>query len=70
MASVHIQYWALTLSAYDYDIVSGSQQANPDVLSRILLPNQPSTVPLTQETVLLMETLICYSQTNQILDKP
>ena len=37
MASARIQDWALTLSAYDYDIVfkPGSKHANVDVLSRL-----------------------------------
>ena len=59
MASSRIQRWALTLSAYDYDIVfkPGSQHANADVLSRLPLPEHPTSVPLPQETVLLMEVL-------------
>ena len=59
MASSRIQRWALTLSAYDYDIVfkPGSQHANADVLSRLPLPDHPTSVPLPQETVLLMEVL-------------
>ena len=59
MASSRIQRWALTLSAYDYDIVfkPGSQHANADILSRLPLPDHPTSVPLPQETVLLMEVL-------------
>ena len=59
MASARIQRWALTLSANDYDIVfkPGTQHANADVLSRLPLPDQPSSVPLPQETILLMEAL-------------
>ena len=59
MASARIQRWALTLSAYDYDIVfkPGDQHANADVLSRLPLPDHPTNVPLPQETVLLMEIL-------------
>ena len=59
MASSRIQRWALTLSAYDYDIVfkPGSQHANADVLSRLPLPEHPTSVPFPQETVLLMEVL-------------
>ena len=59
MASARIQHWALTLSAYDYDIVfkPGSEHANTDVLSRLPLPDHPTSVPQPQETVLLMETL-------------
>ena len=59
MTSARIQRWALTLSAYDYDIVfkPGSENANADVLSRLPLPDHPTSVPQPQETVLLMETL-------------
>ena len=59
MASARIQRWALTLSAYDYDIAfkPGAQHANADVLSRLPLPDHPPSVPLPQETVFLMETL-------------
>ena len=59
MVSFRIQRWALTSSAYDYDIVfkPGSQHANADVLSRLRLPDHPTSVPLPQETVLLMEVL-------------
>ena len=48
MASSRIQRWALTLSAYDYNIVfkPGSQHANADVLSRLPLPEHPTSVPL------------------------
>ena len=59
MASSRIQHCTLTLSAYDYDIISkpGSQHANEDVLSRLSLPDHIINVPLPQETVLLMEIL-------------
>ena len=59
MASAHIQHWAFILSTYDYDIVfkPDNKHANADVLSRLLLPYHPTTVPQPQETVPLMETL-------------
>jgi len=59
MASARIQHWELTLSAYDYDIVfkPDSQHANADVLNRLPLPDHPTSIPLPQDTVLLMEAL-------------
>ena len=59
MASARIQRWALTLSAYQYDIEykPGSAHANADLLSRLPLPDAPGKVPIPGETVLLMEAL-------------
>lgn len=59
MASARNQRWALTLAAYDYHIQfkSGESNANADMLSRLPLPESPSTVPEPQETILLMEAL-------------
>ena len=59
MASARIQRWALTLSAYDYNIVYrlGTEMANADSLSRLPLPKAPASVPLPGETILLMEIL-------------
>ena len=59
MASARIQRWALTLTAYDYDIVfkPDDPHANADILSRLPLPDHSTNVPLPQETVLLMEIL-------------
>ena len=59
MASARVQRWALTLSAYDYaiDYKPGSKHANADGLSRLPLPDQPTTVPLPGELVCLVETL-------------
>ena len=42
MASVRVQHWALTLSAYDYR-VPGKEHANADMFSH-LLPVQPKEV--------------------------
>ena len=55
MASARIQRWALTLSAYSYAIAykPGGDHINVDVLSRLPLPEAPSDVPLSGETVLL-----------------
>ena len=59
LASARIQRWALTLSAYDYQIKfkAGTENANADLLSRLPLPETPAQVPEPGETVLLMETL-------------
>ena len=59
MASARIERWALTLSAYQYEIEykPGSEHANADVFSRLPLAEAPKTVPLPGDTVLLMEAL-------------
>ena len=59
LASARLQRWALTLSAYKYQIryKPGKDNSNADVLSRLPLPESPSTVPLPEETVFLMDTL-------------
>ena len=59
LASARIQCWALTLSAYDYQInyKEGSRHANADLLSRLPLPETVKDIPVPGETVLLFETL-------------
>ena len=59
LASARIQRWALTLSAYNYRIQykPGSANSNADVLSRLPLPESPSSVPVPGETIFLLETL-------------
>ena len=59
MASARIQRWALTLSAYHYDIVFklGSQNANADVLSCLPHTNNLDSGPPPHETVLLLKSL-------------
>nr|XP_055046280.1 LOW QUALITY PROTEIN: uncharacterized protein K02A2.6-like [Misgurnus anguillicaudatus] len=59
MASARIQRWALTLSAYQYHIIyrAGKENANADALSRLPLPDTPSSTPLPPETVFLFKTL-------------
>ena len=57
IASSHLQCWALTLSAYNYSIAykSGKELGNADGFSHLPLPESPSEVPLTGETVLLFK---------------
>ena len=59
MASARIQKWALTLSAYDYWIVfrAGKENSNADGLSRLLLRESPSSVPVPGDTILMKEAL-------------
>ena len=61
LASARIQRWALTLAAYQYNIVykKGSDIGNADGLSRLPLPSQPQNVPIPNELVLLVEHLNC-----------
>ena len=57
--SARIQRWALTLSAYNYDIKykPGKDISNADMLSRLSLPEFRTTVPLPGKTIYLMDTL-------------
>lgn len=59
LATPRIQRWALTLAAYEYSISykSGKTNGNADALSRLPLPDMPTTVPTPGETVLLMKHL-------------
>ena len=59
LASARIQRWALTLSAYDYQIQykPGKDNSNADMLSRFPLAESPTSVPLPRETIFLMDTL-------------
>ena len=59
MASARLQRWALTLGAYNYHICykPGSSHSNADMLSRLPLPESPPDVPLSGETILLLEQL-------------
>ena len=58
-AAPRIQRWALTLSAYEYKISykAGQTNGNADGLSRLPLPERPDSVPVSGETILLMEHL-------------
>ena len=59
LASARIQRWALTLSAYNYVIShrAGTANSNADGLSRLPLPDIPTSIPLPGELVLLMDSL-------------
>ena len=70
MASARIQRWALTLSAYDYEInyKPGKDQASTDLLSRLPLPKE---TPTPGDIVLLMECLQASPTTShQVMDQP
>ena len=59
MASARIQRWALTLSAYSYEIryKPGADHANADGLSRLPVSNLITTLPLPGDVLLLFRTL-------------
>ena len=59
LASSHLQRWALTLSAYTYSIEykSGKSNSNADAFSRLLLPDTPTDIPMSADTVFLLEKL-------------
>lgn len=58
-ASARIQWWALTLSAYNYAISykPGNEHANADSLSRLPLGGPLKDPPQPAELVFLMDTL-------------
>ena len=57
--SGRIQRWILTLAAYEYDLVyrPGKENGNADALSRLPLKTEPSSTPIPQEVVNLVEHL-------------
>ncbi|XP_048249781.1 uncharacterized protein K02A2.6-like [Haliotis rufescens] len=61
MASARIQRWALTLSAYEYELVyrPGSQIVNADCLSRLPAKEKPSIqeTPVPPEYIMLLELM-------------
>ena len=59
VASARVQRWALTLSAYTYNIKykRGKDMCNADGLSRLPLAVQPENVPTPPETIALLEHL-------------
>lgn len=56
---LRILCWALTVSAYDYQIhyKPGKDHANADMLCRLPLPESEKNIPVPEEVVLLMEAL-------------
>ena len=59
MASARLQRWSLLLGAYDYRIQfkPGRENLVADALSRLLLPDYPSDIPIPGETIFLIESL-------------
>ena len=59
MASSRMQRWALTLLAYEYELIyrPGEQNGNADTLSRLPLPVVPETTPIPGDIVHLLETI-------------
>ena len=59
MASGRIQRWALTLAAYEYDLIyrPGKENGNADALSRLPLKIEPKSTPIPQEVVNLVDHL-------------
>ena len=57
LASARIQHWAWTLGAYNYtmEYKPGQDHGNADMLSRLLLPESPSEVPIPGETILVLD---------------
>ncbi|XP_043916150.1 LOW QUALITY PROTEIN: uncharacterized protein K02A2.6-like [Protopterus annectens] len=62
MVSPRIQRWAVTLRAYEYEIVykPGKHHSNVDVLSRLPLPGHPKEEE-TEDRVLMMEDITLVS---------
>ena len=58
-ASGRIQHWSLKLAMYQYTLQfrPTAQHANADALSRLPLPEKPTSVPLPGELVLLIDHL-------------
>ena len=58
-ASTRIKRWALFLSSYEYNLVfrNTTAHANADALSRLPLPESPTTTTTPPEIVLLLEHL-------------
>ena len=58
MASARLQRWSLLLGAYDYRIQfkPGRENLVADALSRLLLPDYPSDIPIPGETIFLIES--------------
>ena len=59
MTSAWLQCWALTLSAYSYNIKfkKGSLHRNANALSRLPLPDHPQEVSVAPEVIASLESL-------------
>ena len=59
LVSSRIQRWAIILSAYSYTIKHkpGKQLSHADALSRLPLPDQPTSVPTPQDVVFVLNHL-------------
>lgn len=59
MASSRMQRWALTLLAYEYELLyrPGEQNGNADALNRLPLPDAPETTPIPGDIIHLLETI-------------
>ncbi|CAB4022898.1 Hypothetical predicted protein [Paramuricea clavata] len=57
MASSRMQRWALTLLAYEYELIyrPGNQNGNADSLSRLPLPDVPASTSVPGDIINLME---------------
>ena len=57
MASSRMQRWALALLAYEYELIyrPGTQNGNADSLSRLPLPDEPTSTPVPGDIIHLME---------------
>ena len=70
MASARIQKWALTLSAYNYNIQyrAGKQLANADLLSRLSLSGTVTDPPLNNRLNGSLKYLTSLSNVCQNMD--
>ncbi|KAL9978544.1 hypothetical protein ACROYT_G016071 [Oculina patagonica] len=59
MASSRMQRWALTLLAYEYELIyrPGEENGNADALSHLPLPVAPETTPIPGDIIHLLETI-------------
>ena len=59
MASSRMQRWALTLLAYEYELIyrPGEQNGNADALSRLPLPVVSETTPIPGDIIHILETI-------------
>ena len=59
MASSRMQRWALTLIAFEYELIyrPGEQNGNAYDLSRLPLPVVPETTPIPGDIIHLLKTI-------------